>query len=92
MKKKQKITLPKNGRQLLKFLRSEYAINGGAGLVLAQQAAEALDMALAAEKVIKEHGLVVKGERGLRANPACNISRDSRNRLLSALSKLNLEL
>jgi hypothetical protein len=87
-----KIVLPKNGRQLLASLCETYNIVDGAGLILAQQAAEALDTALQAEKLIKKHGMVVVGERGLRANPACNIARDSRNRLLIALGKLNLEL
>jgi hypothetical protein len=92
MKKKVKIDLPKNGADLLQILCKTYDIRDGAGLILAQQAAEALDTALQAEKLVKKHGMLVKGERGLRANPACNIARDSRNRLLAALGKLNLEL
>ena len=84
--------LPQNGTELLQTLCDTYDIQDGAGLILAQQAGQALDTALEAEKFIKKHGMVVEGERGLRANPACNISRDSRNRLLAALGKLNLEL
>ncbi|MDH3574338.1 MAG: P27 family phage terminase small subunit [Desulfobulbaceae bacterium] len=92
MKKKIKIDLPKDGTELINTLCETYDIQDGAGLILAQQAGQALDTALEAEKIIKKHGMVVMGERGLRANPACNIARDSRNRLLAALGKLNLEL
>ena len=92
MQKKQKITPPKSGAELVDSLCSTYGIQDGAGLILAQAAGEALDTALKAERLIKKHGMVVQGERGLRSNPANNIARDARNRLLSALSKLNLEL
>jgi phage terminase small subunit len=92
MRKKEKLILPKNGADLINTICETYDIRDGAGLILAQQAAQALDTALAAEKLIKKHGMIVEGERGFRANPACNISRDARNRLLAALGKLNLEL
>jgi phage terminase small subunit len=82
----------KSGRELVKLLVENYNIQQGVGRVLAQVAGQALDQALEAEAIIKARGLVVMGERGLRANPACSISRDARNRMLSALAKLNLEL
>lgn len=89
---KKKVSLPATGDELVALLVDGYGIDGGAGLVLAQVAGQALDSALEAEELITRHGMVVEGERGLRANPACGISRDSRNRLLAALGKLNLEL
>ncbi len=92
MKKKKKITLPSSGDELVSMLTETYSIETGAGLLLAQQAGHALDQANEAEELIRKHGMVVEGERGLRPNPACTISRDSRNRLLAALRALNLEL
>ncbi len=92
MKAKQKIVLPETGADLLDMLVSTYDIRSGAALVLAQSAAQALDMALAAEALLERDGLIIDSERGSRAHPAANISRDSRNRLLAALQKLNLEL
>jgi len=86
------ITGARSGKELVKLLVEAYGIKQGAGMVLAQVAGQALDQALEAEALIKQHGMVVTGERGLRANPACGISRDARNRMLSALGKLNLEL
>jgi len=92
MKKKKKIIMPETGRELIEMLVEAYGIDSGAGLILVQQAAQAFDVALEAEALIKKHGMVVGGERGLRPNPATAISRDSRNRLLAALRALNLEL
>ncbi len=82
----------KSGKELVKLFVQIYGIKPGAGMVLIQIAAQALDTALQAESIVKEHGMVVMGERGLRPNPACGISRDARNRMLAALAKLNLEL
>ncbi len=92
MKTRKKLTLPATGDELVNLLVDAYGITDGAGLVLVQVAGQALDSALEAEALIVRHGMVVEGERGLRANPACAVSRDSRNRLLAALGKLNLEL
>ena len=92
MKVKKKLALPSTGTELVELLTTTYAIDAGAALVLAQAAGQALDAALEAEKLIVVHGVLIEGERGLRANPACAISRDSRSRLLAALGKLNLEL
>ena len=92
MKKKLNLNLPNSGDELIALLSEHYQITDGAALILVQQAAVALDSAIEAERLIQEHGMVVKGERGLSANPACSVARDSRNRLLSALSKLHLEL
>lgn len=92
MKKRRKIDLPQSGDELVSMLMETYSIDSGAGLLLVQQAAHALDQALEAEALIREHGMVTMGERGLRPNPACSISRDARNRLLAALRALNLEL
>jgi phage terminase small subunit len=50
-----------------------------------ETAAEALDQALEAEKILARDGLVTTtGQRGPRQHPAVNISRDARNRLLAA--------
>jgi len=92
MKKKRKIDLPSTGAELTEMLVETYGLADGAALVLAGLAGEALDTAHEAETLIKKHGMIVEGERGLRANPACNIARDARNRLITALGKLNLEL
>lgn len=92
MAQKANIDVAANGKALVKLLVETYGIKPGAGMVLAQVAGQALDQALEAEAIIKKYGMIVPGERGLRANPACGISRDARNRMLSALSKLNLEL
>lgn len=92
MKKKRKIALPQNGSELIELLTTEYSIDSGAALVLVQAAGQALDQALEAEGLLKRDGLVSEGERGLKAHPAANIARDSRNRLIACLGKLNLEL
>ncbi len=92
MKIKKKLVLPQTGTELIELLTEEYGIQAGAALILIQQAAIALDSAIDAENEIAKHGLLLEGERGLRANPMCSVARDSRNRLLSALSKLHLEL
>lgn len=92
MKKKRKIELPHDGVELTQMLVDTYGLADGAALVLAGLAGEALDTALEAEALIRKHGMIVEGERGLRANPACSISRDARNRLITALGKLNLEM
>ncbi len=92
IKKKLNLNLPESGQDLITLLTEHYSITDGAALILVQQAAVALDSAIEAEKIIKKFGMVVQGERGLSANPACSVARDSRNRLLSALSKLHLEL
>jgi hypothetical protein len=89
---KKKVKLPDSGAELTTLLLDCYGIESGASLILAQSAGQALDQALAAEVIIEQYGLVVEGERGLRANPACTISRDSRSRLLACLRALNLEL
>jgi phage terminase small subunit len=90
---KQKIRLPKTGRALERMLVDTYKIEQGGALAIVEICKQALDQAIAAEKLIEEHGQLITGERGgLKMNPACNISRDARNRLLNALGKLNLEL
>ena len=89
---KQKITLPKTGKQLADLLIDTYQIQSGAALALVGIAKEALDTANKAEALVKKHGILIDGERGLRGNPACSVARDARNRLLNALGKLNLEL
>lgn len=92
VKKRAKINLPATGSELTRMLVDVYGLADGAALILAGMAGEALDTALEAESLIKKHGMVVEGERGLRANPACGIARDARNRLITALGKLNLEM
>ncbi len=92
MEVKRQITLPATGAELLAMLVESYNIRDGAGLLLAQSAAQAFDMALQAEAILSRDGLVIEGERGPRAHPATSISRDSRTRLLSALTKLHLEI
>ena len=90
---RQKIQLPKNGKALQKMLIDTYQIQSGAALALVAIAAEALNSALEAEKLVEEHGRLIPGERGgLRANPMLTVSRDCRRRLLDALKTLNLEL
>ena len=90
---KEKVKLPKSGKQLEEILVSTYGIKTGVGSALIEVAKQALDQALAAEKLIEEHGqLIQNGRGGLKANPACAVSRDARNRLLAAVSKLNLEV
>lgn len=92
MEVKRQITLPATGTELLAMLVETYNIRDGAGLLLAQSASQAFDMSLQAEAILAREGLILQGERGPRAHPATSISRDSRNRLLAALTKLHLEI
>jgi len=92
LKVKKKIVMPASGAELAELLTTPYAIDTGAALALVQVASQALDMALQAELILEKDGLIIQSERGSRAHPAASISRDSRNRLLAAFGKLNLEL
>lgn len=89
----QKIKLPKTGKQLEKLLINAYGITEGGALAFVAIASEALDSAIKAEKLVEEHGRLIKGDRSvLRANPMLNVARDCRNRLITALGKMNMEL
>ena len=92
VKKKKQLNLPASGQELIETLSFQYSITEGAALVILQQAAFAPDNALEAERLIKKHGMMIQSERGLSQNPMCNVSRDNRNRVLSALKSLHLEL
>jgi hypothetical protein len=88
---KRKITIPASGEALKKQLIEQYKLASAASLALVDTAAHALDLAMAAEAAIARDGIVLGGQRGLRAHPACTVARDARSRLISALRALNVE-
>jgi hypothetical protein len=83
---------PRSGDELRKRLLAEYTISSAPALALVDAAASALDVALAAEKLLERDGLCIGGQRGLRAHPAAAVARDARARLLAALRQLGVEL
>ena len=82
-----------DGAALWDAIAREYHIDDSGGQALLTIAAECLDRLRAAQKAIDEHGEVVEDRYGgLKAHPAVQIEKDSRNGLLAALKALNLDL
>ncbi len=88
--------MSKLSRRAAKFKREiqkEYVITDEAGLAILQTAAEAYDAMHAAQAVVDEQGLTVKGDRGqIKAHPLLSVIRDARSSFLAALRALNLDL
>lgn len=90
MTKRQK---PITGAALRRLvLDSYFGEIGPRDLVLLEAAVAALDQALAAERLLRREGLVVKGARGPKPHPAIAIVKSARQRLLDALGALNLPI
>ncbi len=87
-----KLKPPRDGADLRKRVMAEFRLNSAPAMALLDCAAQALDLALSAEKILAAEGLVVNGSRGPKPHPAANLARDARNRMVSALKALNLEL
>ena len=92
MARKGKLTGPRSGADLRRRVLEEHAISGTGAMALLDTACAALDQALEAEKILKADGLTTHGTRGPRVHPLVVVSRDARNRLISALRALGLEL
>ncbi len=56
-----------------------------------EQAAQALDRARAAQAELEEHGVLIDGLHGLKANPAATLKRDAIQEYLRLSKALGLE-
>ena len=83
---------PSSGAQLRRDVMAEHEITSAAARALLDVACQALDQAISAESVLRQEGLCVPGSRGPRPHPAAAIARDARNRMITALKSLHLEL
>lgn len=78
-------------RQLVKAY--EIAHNDAAAALLLSQLMEAFDEMRQAQKLVDEHGQLVRDRWGqLKQNPATLVLRDSRNAMLKAFRSLNLDI
>lgn len=85
--------LEAEGREFFEQVLSHYQLVDPAGIALLVRAAECLDRMRRAQALIAEHGELVTDRYGsLKANPACNVERDSRTGFLSAVRALNLDI
>lgn len=85
--------LGKEGRAFYRAIVRDYAVDDSAGLALLTTASECLDRMRAAQNKIAEHGEVVTDRYGsLKANPAVQIEKDSRNGFLASLKALQLDI
>ena len=72
---------------------NEFEIDDAHGRVLLRLALEAHDRMREAQEHIVEHGAIFKDRfGGLKPNPSVAIERDSRQAMLAALRRLNLEV
>jgi len=83
---------PRTGREPRQRVLAEHDIVGAGALAILEVAVATLDQALKAERILAQEGLMVRRQRGARAHPLINVSRDARNRLLAALRSIGLEL
>lgn len=80
------------GAELWLALRREFEIDDAHGLALLATACEALDRMRAAQAAIAKNGEVILDRYGqAKTHPACQLEKDARNGLLTALKALNLD-
>lgn len=93
MQPKQPEHLNEDGATLFAAIAEDYDIEDSAGLALLTTACECLDRMRAAQARIAEDGEVTVDRYGsLKAHPAVQIEKDSRNGFMAALKQLNLDL
>ena len=80
-------------RTLWQRLRDDFEIEDAHGQHLLTTACESYDRMTEAQALIREHGVCIRDRFGvLKANPACQIERDSRAGMLTALKALRLDI
>lgn len=85
--------LSATSQKWLSTVLDEYGIQDIGGITLAQQAAEALDRAAEARRLIAKHGLLIPDRFGaLHSNPACAVCRDAESSYRGAIRMLGLDL
>jgi hypothetical protein len=80
-------------RHLWRTLSTDYEIEDSAGLLLLETVVHSFDRALAARKVLKAEGPLVRDRfRQLKVHPACLIENNARLVMMKALKELHLDL
>lgn len=84
--------LSAEAKKLWTKILDEYEISDIAGLSVLRTALEAFDSMRAAQKKIKDTGLLITDRWNQeKINPACAVERDSRAQFLQTLKMLNLD-
>jgi phage terminase small subunit len=74
-------------------IKKDYAIEDSGGLSLLMIAAESYERMRQAQEIIQSEGLIIEDRfKQKRNHPATVIEKDSRNALIQALQRLNLEV
>jgi len=85
--------LSPEARTWFKKLVDEFPIDDPAGLMLLQQACEALDRLRETQKIIHNEGVVIADRFGQpRQHPATLVERDARNQLVKCIRMLDLDI
>jgi P27 family predicted phage terminase small subunit len=86
-------TLSVSARKWFENIQQEYAITDAGGLLILTTAAEAYDRMKQAQAVVTKEVLTFTDRHGqMKMHPACQVERDNRSQLFTAMRALNLNI